>query len=136
MLKKLLYIGLGISIIVVKKSVSYLIEKKEQAGEQFAADMPADEVVSPDAPTPESIAQAVADEVEPVVRESETEAKADDLTEINGIGPTYAERLKEAGITTFAALAKKSPEELRTVTKAAGKSADAESWINQAAGLA
>lgn len=34
-----------------------------------------------------------------------TQALADDLTEINGIGPVYAGRLQASGITTFSGLA-------------------------------
>jgi len=34
-----------------------------------------------------------------------TSKAADDLTEINGIGPTYADRLIAHGVTTFAELA-------------------------------
>ncbi len=30
---------------------------------------------------------------------------SDDLTEVNGIGPVYAERLRAAGVTSFAAIA-------------------------------
>jgi large subunit ribosomal protein L21 len=51
------------------------------------------------------------------------------LTEIKGIGPVFAKRLAEAGITTFAALAEASPEHLREVTKA---TADPDEWIAQA----
>jgi len=38
--------------------------------------------------------------------------EADDLTEINGIGPTYAERLATRGVSTFAALAGAAVAEL------------------------
>lgn len=39
-------------------------------------------------------------------------ATADDLTEINGIGPVYAERLRKAGVTDFGALAAAASENL------------------------
>ncbi len=42
---------------------------------------------------------------------------ADDLTLIEGIGPKSAEALKAAGITTFAQVAKMSPEELEKIVK-------------------
>lgn len=58
-------------------------------------------------------------------------AKADDLTEINGIGPTFAKRLAEAGVTTFAALAASTPEHLHEVTHATAV-AKPEEWIAQA----
>ena len=57
---------------------------------------------------------------------------ADDLTEIKGIGPTYAKRLVAAGITTFADLAAASPDYLREVTKATAM-ADPQDWIDQSA---
>lgn len=58
----------------------------------------------------------------------------DDLTTIKGIGPTYAKRLMEAGITTFAAVAAASPDQLRAVTKAPPM-ANPEEWIVQASSL-
>lgn len=42
---------------------------------------------------------------------------ADDLTLIEGIGPKSAEALKSAGVTTFAQVAKMSPEELEKIVK-------------------
>lgn len=40
----------------------------------------------------------------------------DDLVDINGIGPVFAKRLNEAGITTFAQLAAMTPEKAREIT--------------------
>jgi polyhydroxyalkanoate synthase len=60
------------------------------------------------------------------------EAVADgDLESVNGIGPTYAERLREAGIDGLAALAAADPE---TVAEAAEVPVSrAEDWIGQVA---
>lgn len=60
----------------------------------------------------------------------------DDLKVIDGIGPTFARRLNDAGIQTYAQLAALSPVELRTITKAAAWQGDPEAWIRQAKGLA
>ena len=80
--------------------------------------------------TPEA-AEAVDDEDEPDVEAAVAEAVADgDLESIDGIGPTYAERLREAGIDGLAALAAADPGE---VAEAADISEDrAEDWIEQA----
>lgn len=57
----------------------------------------------------------------------------DDLTMVKGIGPVYAERLTEAGITSFAALAS---ADTTTVSEAAGISeSTAASWMEQATSL-
>lgn len=67
-------------------------------------------------------------EVEEVARESE----ADDLTTINGIGPTFARRLNEAGVFTFAQLASLSPGEVVAHTHVAEWQGDPVDWIDQA----
>ena len=60
-----------------------------------------------------------------------TDHLADDLTGVKGIGPVYAERLVEAGITTFAELAN---ADVAAVAGAAGVSESmAEGWLEQAA---
>ncbi|MDX1448792.1 MAG: DUF4332 domain-containing protein [Acidimicrobiia bacterium] len=43
----------------------------------------------------------------------------DDLTSIPGVGPVYAGRLRDAGITTFAEVATAGPQRLAEVTGAA-----------------
>jgi hypothetical protein len=58
---------------------------------------------------------------------------ADDLTVVKGIGPVYADRLTEAGITTFAELA---AADIDAVCEAAKVSeSTATSWMEQAATL-
>lgn len=60
-----------------------------------------------------------------------------DFTVIKGIGPVYAQRLQEAGITSFAALAKQPSQRLREIVQAKDWQAlDIESWIVQARQLA
>ncbi|MDJ0925377.1 MAG: helix-hairpin-helix domain-containing protein [Acidimicrobiia bacterium] len=55
----------------------------------------------------------------------------DDLTEIKGIGPVYASRLSDMGITTFRTLADANPE---TIATALGLSLEsAADWASQAA---
>ena len=57
-------------------------------------------------------------------------ADTDDLTEINGIGPVYAQRLIDFGITSFAALAAadaaEAAEHLNLTTE------QVQDWIEQA----
>lgn len=57
----------------------------------------------------------------------------DDLTQIKGIGPTYAKRLKDAGLTTYTDIANASADELRAITRATA--ADPSQWINEARSL-
>ena len=59
--------------------------------------------------------------------------QADDLEVIEGIGPKIALVLREAGITTFAQLAKEEPGNLKGVLEKAGmRLADPVSWPEQA----
>ena len=69
---------------------------------------------------------------EPAAEPQTTEG--DDLTQIDGIGPTFARRLGEAGITTFAQLAALSPEKAREITRVTVQS-DPADWIAEAQSL-
>ena len=63
---------------------------------------------------------------------------ADDLKKIKGIGEVFAGRLNEAGIWTFADLAKADPEEIREIVSSGRveNMIDPEEWIAQARQLA
>jgi predicted flap endonuclease-1-like 5' DNA nuclease len=65
--------------------------------------------------------------------------RPDDLTRIEGIGPRIAEKLAQAGITTYAGLALTPPERLKAVLAKAGprfRLARPQTWPEQAALLA
>jgi len=62
------------------------------------------------AATDEEVAKLVEEKSAPTV-EATTETKGDDLTKLTGIGKVGCENLVEAGITTFADVAKMSEEE-------------------------
>lgn len=70
----------------------------------------------------------------PRFRTGDTSApSSDDLTTVKGIGPVYAERLVEAGITSFAELVS---ADAAMVSEAAGVSeSTAASWMEQATSL-
>lgn len=66
-------------------------------------------------------------------------AGADDLTQLNGVGPAFAKKLAEAGVTTFAQVAAWTEADLERLDgEIAGLKAKAESgeWIAQAKELA
>jgi len=58
-----------------------------------------------------------------------TDAESADLEDVSGIGPTYAERLRDAGIETPDALADYDPAELAEITQASESRAD--EWLDQ-----
>ena len=144
MLKKLFYIGLGFSIIMVKKSVSYILATIEQSDKTVEQDPATDVVIAGkngetaeyDVVTRMTSDSPVAEQaVDPLPQTVTAHEKQDDLTEVKGIGPTYAKRLASAGILTFSSLSKQTPDALRSITQARGQSADPESWIAQAVKL-
>ena len=60
-------------------------------------------------------------------------AKADQLEDINGIGPAFARRLNDAGIHTFADLAAQPPERIKEIISPKNWQAiDPAGWIAQA----
>ena len=66
----------------------------------------------------------------------ETEEKfSDDLTAIRGVGIAIQNRLYVGGITSYADLAKASPEDLRKIAGSLARGAKVENWIARAAGL-
>jgi predicted flap endonuclease-1-like 5' DNA nuclease len=67
----------------------------------------------------------------PAVVEPSEPQEPDDMELLQGIGPAYARRLNEAGITTFAQLAEADPDEIREIT--AVTRWDPQEWIDEAA---
>ena len=58
--------------------------------------------------------------------------EADDLTKISGIGPAFARRLNDAGVTSYGQLAGMTAEEVRQRTDLAEWQGDPDEWISQA----
>ncbi len=75
-------------------------------------------------------AKTAAKDVTKTAKATVTELTTDDLTVIDGVGPTYAKRLVEAGIDTFKALAKADAAEVAEVAKVSEKAAAV--WIVEA----
>lgn len=91
------------------------------------------EVVVTEVAKTEAIKKEVVEPLPPVA----TSVKPDDLTLINGIGPTFARRLNEAGINTFAKLAATKPEEVKVIAKVADwQAVDPAHWVAMAKQLA
>ena len=64
------------------------------------------------------------------------EPSSDDLTVIRGVGIASQNRLYTAGITSFAELARASPDEVRESLGTLARGAKVEDWIKQAGDLA
>lgn len=85
------------------------------------------------APPPEASVAAVKTAKPSVPAKPGKKGQRDDLTVLNGIGKVFAQRLNEAGVNTFADLAKLSPDRLREITQAKDwQKIDPQAWIDQA----
>jgi len=62
--------------------------------------------------------------------ESDADPESDDLTDIKGVGPAYADRLNDAGVTTFAELADADADDLAAETDLSPKRVGR--WIDRA----
>lgn len=92
------------------------------------------------APSPPPEASVAAVKTKPSVPAKPGNAKSggkhDDLTVLTGIGKVFAKRLNEAGIHTYADLAKHTPDRLREITQAKDwQNVDPQAWIDQAKSL-
>ena len=58
--------------------------------------------------------------------------EANDLTKISGIGPAFALRLNDAGVTSYGQLAGMTAEEVRQRTGLAEWQGDPDDWVSQA----
>ncbi|MGB5377830.1 30S ribosomal protein S2 [Muriicola sp.] len=79
-----------------------------------------------------AVAEAPAKKAAPT---KDKKAAADDLTKVEGIGPKISEVFQEAGITSFAELAVKTEDDLKTILAGAGAryaSKNPASWPKQA----
>ena len=111
-----------------------LAEQKRELVDRWRSEA-VDEALKP----PEANAQKIEVEEESE-QESEPEPVAeasgepDDLTQVEGIGPKYAEILTGAGVTTFAQIAAMSEDEIVDLIKSNGgrKSASMGTWAEQA----
>ena len=131
-------VGIGAAALAVDGLRRLVNRRREEAESAPVASEPPDEHIpfyrSETAAEPKAKPTMKA---EPVAAEKAPRAEKparvtkDDLTEINGIGPTYAKRLSAAGIITFADLAAASPDRLREVTRATAMT-NPEEWIAQA----
>lgn len=145
LLKKIFYLGLG----VVGLMVDALHELARQGERRVQQQAPTGTTavstrVATTEPVPaESVATAVVAQPATAVGTNgngsiklATKTKEDDLTAIKGIGPTFANRLKAAGIKTYQALANATVDQLKAITQVADWQADPAEWIEQARAMA
>ena len=123
MLNKIFYFGLGLSAAIYDK-----FNELAKTGEVRLAEFK-------EARSEQDVEITVVTESENVIESAPSEvkkSKTDDLTTIKGIGPTFAQRLREAGVTNFSELALMTSDQLKEITHAADWQADPNDWIKQA----
>jgi len=109
--------------------------KKAEAAPEVKEEAPKAKKAAPKTEEAKAEAKPAAEKKAPAKKAA---AKADDLTQLKGVGPAYAKKLNEAGITSFAQLAELTPEgvtELEEKLNAAGR-VERDGWIEQAKELA
>jgi len=125
MFKKIFYFGLGLASLLYENFDELARAGEARYNELLNANQPVEEIVEVET------AVSVEEDTEAVDDASEN-AVEDDLTAINGIGPTFAKRLREAGVTTYRALAALTGEQIIEITHVAAWQADPNEWIAEA----
>ena len=95
-----------------------------------------DREVAESSPVPSSPAGRREEHTDLTLEAPPEDKESDDLTRIMGIGPTYAERLRDAGITTFSQLAALDAEEIAAVLGCPAARVERERLREQAGELA
>lgn len=129
MLTKVFYFGIGLASFIIE-NFNDLARAGEERYDQF---------VRENQPIEESIEIETSVSEETVTDgqiEMQDAPKPDDLTAINGIGPTFANRLQEAGITTYKALAGLTEDQIIEITHVAEWQGDPKAWIVSAESMA
>ncbi len=99
----------------------YEVEVEETVTtEEAAAAEAADDAAVAEAPAEEAIVETPAEAEPAAAAVAAAPAKADDLTQLAGIGPKAAAALTAAGITTYAALAQSNEPQIRHALYQAG----------------
>ena len=125
MLKKIFYFGVGLTSVFCEKFDRLAQAGQEKYNELFRVNFPDEEIVVIETVVPPEEETLAVPAVVMTLQE-------DDLTAINGIGPTFAARLKQAGITTYDALAHLNEEQVREITHVAEWQANPGEWIASA----
>lgn len=110
-------------------------EAKVTKKEAVPAKAPAPAAKEEVAPAKEEAAAPVAEKEAAPKKAAAKSDDADDLKKIEGIGPKIAEVLAEAGVTTFAALAKMDRDAIKAILETVStlKSKEPKTWPQQAA---
>lgn len=128
MLKKLFYFGIGLADLIYENFDDLVCAGEERYSKFVNADQLVEQTIE---------VKTIVSIEEPAAETGETDTtETDDLTAINGIGPTFAGRLQAAGITTFQALASLTGDQVKEITKVADWQADPDEWIVAAGAMA
>jgi large subunit ribosomal protein L21 len=107
-----------------------VIEGITASGAKKAAPKKETKKAEPKAAAPKAEAKKAAPKAKPAAKKAT--GKADDLKKIEGIGPKIASTLVEAGVATFADLAKTSPEKISEIIAGVRGNHVTDTWPEQA----
>jgi large subunit ribosomal protein L17 len=97
-----------------------------------AVEAKAEEVTAVVEETKAEVVEEVKEEAVAKAKAPKAEAKADDLTKIEGVGPKIAETLVAAGLATFADVAASTPEKIAEIIADVKGGHTPDSWPKQA----
>lgn len=141
--RKLFWFGYLLAIVAIvwiiwrqrKEEIERRLEMMRQGG-LFAQDWMREQPAAPAETKPVGREAPEREQADEASGMQATTPEADDLQAIGGIGPAFAERLKDAGITRYEQIAALSADEIREKINLDPWRGDVESWIEQARRLA